>query len=207
MQFPFSQACERNKDPILDVIRPLLKDLRSVLEVGSGTGQHALCFAQQLPHITWQTSDQAPYLAGINAQIDNAKEHNSELSNLLSPIQLDVTQTSWLPESLTGQQYDAIYSANTLHIMAWPQVQAFFAGLHQVIRSGTYLIIYGPFKYHGQYTSGSNQNFDQDLRTRGVGSGIRNFEDVDKLAKESGLDLMNDIAMPANNQCLIWQCN
>ncbi|MBX2849301.1 MAG: DUF938 domain-containing protein [Acidiferrobacterales bacterium] len=202
---PFSQACERNKDPILEVIQPHLKQAKSVLEIGSGTGQHALYFAQNLVHLNWQTSDQEMYLAGINAQINNAKDHDRGLSNLLSPFELDVTQKHWLPKSLQNQKYDAIYSANTLHIMAWPQVEALFEGLYQVTKEGTYLIVYGPFKYQGKFTSESNGVFDQDLRSRGVGSAIRDIEAADKLANSAGFKLVEDVAMPANNQCLIWQ--
>lgn len=205
MNIPFSQACERNKDPILEAIQPYLQDAKSVLEIGSGTGQHALYFAQNLSHLTWQTSDQAQYLDGINAQINNAKQHNQELSNLINPFELDVTQPDWLPKALAGQKFDAVYSANTLHIMAWNQVKAFFAGLPEVVAKDTYLIIYGPFKYQGKFTSESNEVFDQDLISRGVGSAIRDFEEVDQLAKEVGFRLVKDIAMPANNQCLIWR--
>jgi len=207
LNIPFSQACERNKDPILEVIRPFLKDAKSVLEVGSGTGQHGLYFAQNLNSLSWQTSDQIQYLDGINAQIENARQNSLELTNLLSPFALDVTQPQWLPNKLAHLKYDAVYSANTFHIMAWAQVQAFFEGLPQVVSKGSYLIVYGPFKYKGQFTSDSNESFDQDLRSRGVGSAIRDFEEVDQLAKMVGFNLVKDIAMPANNQCLVWQCD
>ena len=91
--------------------------------------------------------------------------------------------------------------------MAWAQVQAFFVGLPQVTSNGSYLMVYGPFKYKGKFTSASNESFDQDLRSRGVGSAIRDFEEVNQLAKEVGFKLINDITMPANNQCLVWQCD
>ena len=209
MDIPFSAACERNKDVILDAISPYLRNTKSVLEIGSGTAQHALHFAQNLPHLNWQTSDQCDYLAGVNAQIDNAKSNSNELVNLLSPIQLDVTQENWLAELLIDkskeQAYGAVYTANTFHIMDWSMVRAFFTGVQQVSKQGTYLVVYGPFKYQGKFTSASNQDFDQDLQNRGVGSGIRDFEEVDKLSKSAGFVLIKDIAMPANNQCLIWQ--
>lgn len=206
LNIPFSQACERNKDPILEVIQPYLVTSKSVLEIGTGTAQHALHFAQHLPHLNWQTSDQLQYLDGINAQIDNAKQHNNELDNLLSPFQLDVTQAKWLADLDKEQNYDAVYTANTFHIMDWSMVKAFFKGLPQVVKPASYLIVYGPFKYQGKFTSASNQSFDQDLRSRGVGSAIRAFEEVDNLAQAAGFTLVKDVAMPANNQCLIWQC-
>lgn len=206
MQIPFSQACERNKDPILEVLRPHLLNVKSVLEVGSGTGQHALYFAQNLPHLVWQSSDQTQYLEGLNAQFDNARQYDaSGFKSLPKPIELDVTQTHWLPKSLAAQRYDVIYSANTLHIMQWSQVQAFFAGLKQVASEQALLVVYGPFRYKGLYTSASNRAFDQDLQSRGCGSALRDFEAVDALAAKNGFNLSEDIAMPANNQCLIWQ--
>jgi len=209
MEIPFSAACERNKDPILEVITPYLSDVETVLEIGSGTGQHAIYFSQNLPHLIWQTSDQAHYLDGIVAQIDNKiaqPENKLLLKNLAYPIQLDVTQDQWLKEKST---FDVIYSANTLHIMPWQAVEAFFVHLHQVLnrvsQTSAKVIIYGPFKYAGEYTSEGNHSFDQDLKSRGCGSGIRDFEAVNQLAINAGLRLVKDIAMPANNQCLVWE--
>ncbi|MEM7359982.1 MAG: DUF938 domain-containing protein [Pseudomonadota bacterium] len=201
LNIPFSQACERNKDAILDVIRPHLVEAKTVLEVGSGTGQHAVYFARNLPHLSWQTSDQKIYLEGVAAQLANcfAEDQN----NALSPIELDVLQDRWLKEE---SAFDAVYTANTLHIMDWETVQAFFRGLPQVTRKGSKLIIYGPFKYQGEFTSASNGVFDQSLRVRGVGSAIRDFGEVDKLAQEQGFAMLDDVSMPANNQCIIWQC-
>lgn len=200
LNIPFSQACERNKDAILEVITPYLANAKTVLEVGSGTGQHAVYFARHCPHLAWQSSDQQQYLDGIRAQLLNS--HDDGRNNPLPPIELDVLQARWLSEDAT---YDAIFTANTLHIMSWEVVQAFFAGLPQVSAIGSKLIIYGPFKYHGEFTSASNQVFDQSLRVRGVGSAIRDFEAVDELAREQGFDLLQDVSMPANNQCIVWQ--
>ena len=197
VELPFSAPCERNKDVILDVIRPSLKAVSSVLEVGSGTAQHAIHFAREFPDLDWQTSDQEEYLSGIRAQLANAN-----LNNVLEPLLLDVNQAQWVPNQ---QRFPLIYTANTLHIMAWSDVCAFFAGLHQVTADKAQLIVYGPFKYGGQFTSESNAEFDESLRSRGMGSGIRDFEAVDELAKASGFKLLIDQKMPANNQCLIWQ--
>lgn len=201
LTIPFSAACERNKDVILTVLKSHFESSdqhKTVLEIGSGTAQHAVHFAQNLPGFIWQTSDQECYLEGIQAQLENA-----QMGNVLPPICLDVTADDW---NNHGQHFDAIYSANTLHIMSWDVVQAFFAGLPRVIDKGL-LIIYGPFKYAGQFTSASNQAFDQTLRSRKVGSAIRDFEKVNALAEEQGFSLVDDVMMPANNQILIWRKN
>lgn len=208
LKIPFSGACERNKDPIIEVISPYLQEAKSVLEIGSGTGQHALYFAEHLPHLVWQTSDQTQYLAGLNAQIDNAQTQLGEaaLANIRYPIELDVMQKDWLRDLSPRQSFDVIYSANTLHIMPWAAVQAFFSGLNQnIVNDNALLILYGPFKYAQQYTSASNQAFDQELRSRGVGSGLRDFESIEEQANAVGFKLLKDVAMPANNQCLIWR--
>lgn len=198
VEIPFSEACERNKQPILDVIRPSLQLVESVLEVGSGTAQHAIHFAGEFPNLVWQTSDQEQYLPGIHAQLAN-----TELSNVLSPLTLDVNQSQWIPDK---KRFPLIYTANTLHIMAWSDVCVFFEGLPQVVAESARLIIYGPFKYGGEFTSDSNAEFDANLRSRGVGSAIRDFESIDQLAQEKGFKLLADHKMPANNQCLIWEC-
>jgi len=194
---PFSGACERNKQPILSVISTYLSEANSVLEVGSGTGQHAVFFAGAFPSVVWQCADQAVYLDGVRAQLAHAG-----LSNLPEPLVLDVNQSVWVE---SGEKYDAVYSANTLHIMDEYSVEAFFAGLPTVMNADAHLIVYGPFKYAGEFTSESNAGFDLSLRSRGVGSGIRDFEWVNELAEAQGLSLVLDQAMPANNQCLIWQ--
>lgn len=200
IELPFSAACERNKDPILSVISPYLLQAQSVLEIGSGTAQHAIHFASHHAHLEWQTSDQLSYLQGIQAQLDVAK-----IDNVKSPVILDVNQSPWLS---TPRQYDVVYTANTFHIMNEADVKAFFAGLIDILKpaSGT-LIVYGPFNYQGKFTSQSNAEFDQRLRDRGVGSAIRDIEWLQELATVQGLELREDYKMPANNQCLIWQFN
>jgi len=208
MEFPFSAACERNKEPILEVIRPLFVNVKSVLEIGAGTGQHAVYFAEQLPHVNWQPSDQEQYLAGIESQIRNAKiQSNSShpLTNLNLPIEIDVSCNPWLPLDHSLQQYDAVYTANTLHIMPWQTVTAFLNNVGRVLADNALLIVYGPFKYNGQFTSASNQEFDQDLQSRGSGSAIRDFEQINCLAKATGFNFVADKSMPANNQCLVWR--
>jgi Asp-tRNA(Asn)/Glu-tRNA(Gln) amidotransferase A subunit family amidase len=199
---PFSEACERNKDVILETIKPYLEKVTSVLEVGSGTAQHAIHFAHVLKSLQWQTSDQQEYLAGINAALSNVKSIGHQVDNILYPIALDVNQPVWVENE---QCYGAIYTANTFHIMSQDDVENFFAGLGAVTQVGSYLIVYGPFKYQAEFTSESNANFDASLRSRGVGSAIREFDMVNALAVAQGFDLLKDYSMPANNQCLVWQ--
>lgn len=191
---PFAPACERNKGPILEVLVPCLADRRRLLEVGSGTGQHAVHFAPALPHLQWQCSDRAENLPGIRAWLAEAA-----LRNTPPPLALDVAG-AW-----PAGPFDALFSANTLHIMAWPEVEALFAALPAVLDTDAVLVIYGPFKYGGCFTSASNAAFDASLRTDAPHRGIRDFEAVDALARGVGLRLEADVSMPANNQCLVWR--
>ena len=194
---PYSQACERNKDLILEILSPYFEQIENVLEIGSGTAQHAIHFAQEHPQLIGQTSDQAQYLDGIKAQLEN-----NPRDNVLSPLQLDVCQPEWVDSNKT---YDAFFTANSLHIMDWHQVQALFTGLAKVSMPGAYLFVYGPFNYGGVFTSSSNAEFDINLRARGIGSAIRDFEAVNQLAEAEDFTLLADHAMPANNRCLIWK--
>jgi cyclopropane fatty-acyl-phospholipid synthase-like methyltransferase len=192
---PFSQACENNKQPILDILQRVFADRERVLEIGSGTGQHAVFFAANLPHLYWQTSDLAENHAGIRQWIGEAR-----LPNLAEPITIDADQQPWPVESV-----DAIFTANTFHIMSWPQVQRTFEGIARILQPGGVLAVYGPFNYNGEFTSESNRNFDAWLKQRGAHQGIRDFEAVNELAKGIGLDLQEDNAMPANNRLLVWK--
>ena len=192
---PFSDACERNKDPILAVLREAFADCTRVVEIGAGTGQHAVHFARSLRHLAWQPTDRPEYLEGLTARI--AAEGPS---NLARPVEFDVLRQPWPP--LAG---DAVFSANTLHIMSWPAVEALFAGLPGVLEPGGVLAVYGPFKYGGQFTTASNAAFDAMLRERDPESGLRDFEAVDALAQATGLRLQADHAMPANNQLLVYE--
>jgi cyclopropane fatty-acyl-phospholipid synthase-like methyltransferase len=194
MEKPQSPACDRNRDPILAVLREHFADARRVLEIGSGTGQHAAYFASHLPHVTWQASDREETIPGIRAWLDDAA-----LPNTPAPLALDV-MGNW-PEA----NFDAVFSANTLHIMAWTEVEQLFARLPQVTDPGATLIIYGPFSADGRHSSESNAAFDQSLRSRGAHMGIRDAEAVDALAQGAGFALLADIAMPANNRCRVWQ--
>lgn len=195
---PWSEACERNRDPILSVLRvafEVVPRVRTVLEIGSGTGQHAAYFAANLPDVIWQTSDLAEHHAGINAWIDDAG-----LSNLRRPLELDVRNERWPVAAV-----DAVFTANTLHIMDGGAVESTFHGVGRILSPGGTLVVYGPFNYKGAFTSDSNAQFDAMLRARGVGSALRDFEFVDDLACAAGLTLMKDVSMPANNRTLVWR--
>lgn len=194
-QKPYSESCEQNQEPILSVITPLLENCNDVLEIGSGTGQHAVYFAEKLSHLNWHTSDQAEYLPGIRLWLEEAA-----LPNTRPPFELDVAQPNW-PDCTV----DAVFSANTCHIMHWQQVEALFAGVGNVLPKCGKFILYGPFNYNGAFTSESNARFDQWLKTRDANSGVRDFETVNALAKNAGLILQQDFAMPANNRILYWQ--
>lgn len=192
---PYSESCDQNRQPIFDVIQPLFKDCKTLLEIGSGTGQHAVYFGHDMPHVQWQTSDVIDNHAGINLWLEEAA-----LSNVLPPIALNVISDAW-----PTQTYDAIFSANTLHIMDKTAVSALFKNLPNILKKDTILAIYGPFNDNGNYTSESNARFDQWLHDRDPNSGIKDFEWVDELAQQAGLQLINDVAMPANNRILCWQ--
>jgi cyclopropane fatty-acyl-phospholipid synthase-like methyltransferase len=192
---PYSESCDENREPILAVIAPLLSNCNAVLEIGSGTGQHAVYFAGKMPHLVWHTSDCIEYHAGIEMWLQDAS-----LPNTRSPLELNVSTSEW-----PRQTFDAVFSANTAHIMHWPDVAAMFTGAASVLPGGGRLLLYGPFNYGNRYTSESNARFDQWLKSRDPASGIKNFEDLDKLAAQAGMILQNDYGMPANNRILYWE--
>jgi Protein of unknown function (DUF938) len=192
---PYSESCEQNREPILAVLREVFSDRSYVLEIGSGTGQHAVYFGAELPHLRWQTGDVPLHHPGIRLWLDEAA-----LPNVLPPIALDVNQKAW-----RNGRYDAVFSANTLHIMNWLEVEHFFDGVADVLEAGGVLTVYGPFNYDNAYTSDSNARFDAWLKARDPASGVRDFEAVDALARARGLALQQDVAMPANNRTLVWR--
>jgi hypothetical protein len=194
MNKPHAPACDRNRDPILSVLHEHFADRRRVLEIGSGTGQHAVYFAKALSHLTWQTSDVAENIPGIRAWLDEAA-----LPNTPPPLVLDVS-ANW-PRG----PFDALFSANTLHIMSWPEVERLFAAICKEAPAEFVTAIYGPFNYGGRLTSDSNAAFDASLKERGAHMGIRDFEAVNKLAEAANLKLIADVAMPANNRTLVWR--
>lgn len=191
---PFAEACERNKGPLLKVLSQYLGSVVSVLEIGSGTGQHAVYFASQFPHLTWQTADLSEQHPGIQAWIADEGP-----SNVRPPLELDVNDKPW--PLLT---VDAVFSANIAHIIPWSSVENLFEGVGQVLCEGGWFLLYGPFNYGGQYTSESNASFDAWLKGQNFG-GIRDVEDLRELAAATGMNLYADHSMPANNRTLVWR--
>jgi len=191
----YSQACDENREPILAVIREAFAGTHNVLEIGSGTGQHAVYFARQLPHLTWQPSDLIENHASIHAWRDDAGAEN-----VLPPIELDVTSSTW-----PNRKYDGIFSANSTHIMSWEAVRSMFDGIGKLLQSDARCCLYGPFNYGGTFTSDSNRQFDNWLKRRNPASGIRDYEAIAELAIANGLELESDNEMPVNNRLLVWK--
>lgn len=192
---PYAKSCDENRDAILEIIQPLFKDRTNVLEIGSGTGQHAVYFASKMPQLTWHTSDKKENHEGILAWI---KEAN--LNNVRAPVSLDVNRNEW-----PAYEVDAVFSANTAHIMSISEVEALMAGVGKQLSSNGIFALYGPFNYAGKFTSESNAHFDQWLKKRDPLSGVRDFEMLDKTALKAGMSLENDFEMPANNRILCWR--
>ncbi len=191
---PFSDACERNKDPILLVLRDRFAGRAQVLEIGSGTGQHAVHFARDLVHLTWHPTEQLAYLADLTARVKLEGP-----GNLRQPTLLDVRQAVW-----PVHHVDAMFTANTLHIMSWPEVTALYRGAGVVLAPGGVFCVYGPFRYDGRYTSDSNREFDRMLQERDPLSGLRDITAITLLAEEYGLRLDADHDLPANNRLLVF---
>lgn len=196
---PFSQACENNKQPILSVLQKELVETAHVLEVGSGTGQHSVYFAPRLAHLAWQTSDVL-----VNHTAIHAWHAAYPANNLYAPLAFDLSSDPIPVDTDIQISYDAIFTANTLHIIAWPLVERLFALAGDTLPVGGKLIAYGPFNENGHYTSASNQQFDMSLRARDPKSGIRHKEDIVALASQHDLTLSNTYALPANNQILVF---
>mgnify|MGYP000447791870 FL=1 len=195
MTKPFSQACENNRGPISQVLERILVDCQSVFEIGSGTGQHAVWFSRAMPHLQWQTSDRKENHQGIKQWISD-----SSLENIHHPLELDVGVGPW-PEGL----FDAIFTANTAHIMALSEVELMFSGVSKLLISGGLFCLYGPMQYSGVIAAESNRAFDARLRAVKSTQGIREFNDLNKLAATFGMELIEDNDLPANNQLIIWQ--
>ncbi len=192
---PFAESSEQNKIPIFTGLKRYFSKIKTVLEIGSGTGQHAVFFAEQFPQLNWTTSDQAEYLTGIQVWLDESPQTNIE-----GPLLLDVNVKDW-PVKHT----DAVFSANTVHIMGWSSVENMFSGIGRILKADGYFCLYGPFNYGGEFSSESNARFDEWLKQRDAVSGVRDFEALQILAENAGLDLIEDIKMPANNRILVWQ--
>jgi SAM-dependent methyltransferase len=200
----FSAACERNKDSILAVLQAWLPPGAQVLEVGSGSGQHAVFFPRSIPRLAWQTSELSANLTGLGERI--ALEGSSGLapgSQIPRPIALDVSA----PGDWPHQRFDAVFSANTTHIMPASSVPDLLAGAAGVLASGGLLMLYGPFCDHGIPTAASNVDFDLHLRSLDPAMGVRDAMVISEQARGLGLSPVADVAMPANNRTLIFRSN
>lgn len=194
---PHAPACDRNREPILSVIGPILKDHQAVLEIGSGTGQHAIYFAEAMPHLNWHASDLTENHGGIRAWLEE-----SDLPNVHGPLHLDVGTKPWQVPAV-----DVVFTANSMHIMSWELVQELLAGVGDILPVGGSFLAYGPFNYNGQFTSESNARFELWLKNRDARSGIRDFEGVVEHSEMAGMKLIEDYEMPANNRLLHFKKN
>ena len=192
----FSPAAENNKSPILDVLTSYLRAGDNVLEIGSGSGQHAIHMATSLPDLHWQPSEQTSVLPLLN---QNVRDFGP--ANLNQPCELDLAQ---LPDSM-DMHLQCVYSANVIHIVSEALGENLITWSGDILSNGGYLVLYGPYKYGGEFTTPSNANFDLWLKDRNAQSGIRDFEWVNQLANLSGMELLKDHAMPSNNQCLVFK--
>ena len=192
---PIAESCFQNQDVILKQLQLLCTKPGNVLEIGSGTGQHAVFFSRQLQHLNWYTSDRVENHAGIKLWLDE-----SQLSNVHSPFELDVKQSNWPDISI-----DIVFTANTVHIMSQTEVEFLFSGVGGKLNNEGLFIIYGPFNYHGQYTSQSNAQFDIWLKQQNSKSCIKDFDLINSFASQAGLEFIHDIEMPANNRILCWK--
>jgi len=196
MSKPFSESCERNKEPILEVLQQVItkKDQR-LLEVGTGTGQHAVHMAPHFPWLDWYPTDMSDKIAGMSLWFSEAK-----IPNIQKPVRLDVSS-----DDFPKLKFDVVFTANTLHIMSWKSCKSFFKLLGNRLREGSRAVFYGPFKYNGEHTSESNAKFDDWLKEQNPESGVRNFDDIARAMEKNGFYLVEDIQMPANNRTLVFQ--
>jgi len=194
MELPFSPACERNKDAILEALNQLLSLPCTVLEIGSGTGQHAVHFASVLSNLSWLPSEQAEHLPDLNRRL-----HQAQLTNIRPAIELNVNQSPW-----PSDEFDAVFSSNTLHVVSESTMSALFAGAAQVLVNDGLMIVYGPFNYAGKFTSDGNQRLDLWAKDTFGDVGLKDQEDVVNQAAKLGLKLRQDRPMPANNRMLVF---
>ena len=194
MNKPNAPSCEQNQQVILDVLKTLFTDPGDVLEIGSGTGQHAVFFTQNMPHLKWQPSDLEAEHMGMNMWLQEV-EHN----RINSPLVLDVDMPTW-----TVEMKDYVFTANTTHIVSTEQSEKMLKHVAECLKTGGLFVQYGPFNYNGCYTSESNANFDVWLKQRNPESCIKHFEELQQQAELNGLKLFKDIEMPANNRILVW---
>jgi len=197
MNKPFAESCAQNQQVILDVLKTLLTESGTVLEIGSGTGQHAVFFTENLPHLDWQPSDLQDQHAGMKMWLDEV-EHD----RIKQPLEINVDVGPWPVEDM-----DYVYTANTTHIISSPQAESMLKHVADCLKPGGLFLQYGPFNYNGNYTSESNARFDVWLKQRDPNSCIKHFETIQELAEKNGMRLLKDFEMPANNRILVWRKN
>jgi len=191
----FAPSCDINKEPILRVLQEVLPPCGVVLEIGSGTGQHAVHFATHLPQHIWQPTELCGNFPSIRAW---ARER--QLPNLRSPLELNlIADTDWPVTSA-----HAVVCINTIHIVAWRGVVKLFMGAAKILEPGGVLYVYGVCRYATRPLEPSNQAFDELLRARDPEAGVRDFEAIDQLAKDNGFSLLCDRSMPGNNRSIAW---
>ena len=200
MDKPFNQACENNKHAIADALEDYLREQQMVLEIGTGTAQHAVYFGERFPSIYWQTSDLVTNHPGIMAWLNEV-----QLPNVLAPISVDIAAEHWTFDAQPSPSYDAIYLANVIHIIDAQLVSQLFSHLGRTLSEGGLVIMYGPFNYDGRFTSEGNRRLDEWLKSLQPSYGIRDFETVDQLARQNNLSMLDDRTMPANNRLLVWR--
>jgi hypothetical protein len=193
---PIHPSVLRNRDPILAVLRRVLADCRTVLEVGSGGGAHAWYFARHLPHLVWQPTDIEP----VNLADIEARRAHEPLENLLPALRLDARDTRWPVERV-----DAVYSGNMIHIAPFEATLGLMAGAGCVRGTGGRLVTYGPYRIGGAHTAPSNAAFDESLKARDPAWGVRDVEAVVEAAEAEGFGLLEQVPMPANNLMLIFE--
>jgi cyclopropane fatty-acyl-phospholipid synthase-like methyltransferase len=198
MEKPNAPSCERNKEPILEVLKKVIsqfsKEEIEVFEVGSGTGQHACYFTSQLENLLWTTADMEENHPGIKAWISENPER------IKGPLAFKAGENE-IPKN----RFDMVFSANTLHIMSWKSCKTLFKQLGKSLDTNSLVLFYGPFNYRGEFTSESNKDFNQWLKNRDPNMGIRAFEDVTNNMAKNGFFLKEDVEMPANNRILIFE--
>lgn len=196
MNKPFSPACERNQEPILEVLKEFVtKDDRRLLEIGSGTGQHAVYMAPSFPQVEWFPSDMPDKIPGMMLWFNEAK-----IKNIKPPVKLSIGK-----DEFPKLKFDVIYTANTFHILHWKECKSLMKMMGNRLREGSRVIIYGPFKYDGAFSSPSDEAFDLELKSQDPLRGIRSFEDVNNAMTKNGFELIADVGMPANNRTLVFQ--
>ena len=200
MQKPYVQACENNKHAIADALQNYLRNVKNVLEIGSGTGQHIVYFAERFPDIKWQPSDIVTQHEGIRAWIDAAGA-----ANVVAPIELDIAARAWRLDDVPLSPINAVYLSNVVHIMESKLIKQLFAHLKQLLCDNGLVFMYGPFNYDGRFTSEGNRRLDAWLKAQNTDFGVRDFERVDEIAREHGFCLLDDLTMPANNRLLVWR--